>query len=408
MCLDGLRARRGAKQPVDQTRSLVSPTLRSAQPAAFSRILSVGGVRGEYVVPNADIVGPIDSSDEWIQRRTGIVSRRRASQDVLVQDLAERAARSTVEASGIDPSLIDVVIISTVSWMQPTPGMAPIVANRIGASPSAAAYDVNAGCAGFCYGIGQGDAMIRSGLAKYVLVIGAEKLSDYADPTDRTISFIIGDGAGAALLGPSETPGIGPTIWGSDGSHSDAITMTHTWLDYKNAKPGEEIGWPTARQEGPSVYRWAVTEMPKMAARAIEAAGLNSEDIDVFIPHQANLRIVEGMAQKLGMRDDVVVAHDIVDTGNTSGASVPLAMERLLREGRAKGGQLALEFGFGAGLAYAAQVVVLPDAFAPEQILTGAETRAQIEAAQAEVEAAQASDIGAGSSPVPVTPGAAE
>jgi 3-oxoacyl-[acyl-carrier-protein] synthase-3 len=253
------------------------------------------------------------------------------------------------------------VIVSTVSWMQPTPGMAPLVATRIGISSNAAAYDVNAGCAGYCYGIGQADAMIRSGLAKHVLVIGAEKLSDYSDPTDRSISFIIGDGAGAAIVGPSDTPGIGPTIWGSDGTHSDAITMTHSWLDYKYARAEEHIEWPTARQEGPSVYRWAVSTIPDVAARAITAAGLSPADIDVFVPHQANLRIIEGMVDKLGLRDDVVVARDIIETGNTSGASVPLAIERLLREKAAHGGQLALEVGFGAGLDYAAQVILLPE-----------------------------------------------
>ena len=340
-------------------------TIRSAQATGFSRILSIGGVRGENIVANDDLVGPLDSSDEWIRRRTGIVTRRRAPQNVLVQDLAEQAGRAAIAAAGIDPSLIDVVIVSSVSWMQPTPGMAPIVAHRIGASPSAAAYDVNAGCAGYCYGIGQADAMVRSGLARYVLVIGAEKLSDYADPTDRSISFIIGDGAGAALVGPSDSPGVGPTVWGSDGSHSDAITMTHSWLDYKHASLGEAVEWQTARQEGPSVYRWAISVIPEAALRAIAAAGLQPRDIDVFIPHQANLRIIEGMHDKLGLRDDVVVAHDIVDTGNTSGASVPLAAERLLREGKAKGGDIALQFGFGAGLAYAAQVVVLPSAVAP-------------------------------------------
>ena len=340
-------------------------TIRSAQATGFSRILSIGGVRGENIVANDDLVGPLDSSDEWIRRRTGIVTRRRAPQNVLVQDLAEQAGRAAIAAAGIDPSLIDVVIVSSVSWMQPTPGMAPIVAHRIGASPSAAAYDVNAGCAGYCYGIGQADAMVRSGLARYVLVIGAEKLSDYADPTDRSISFIIGDGAGAALVGPSDSPGVGPTVWGSDGSHSDAITMTHSWLDYKHASLGEAVEWQTARQEGPSVYRWAISVIPEAALRAIAATGLQPRDIDVFIPHQANLRIIEGMHDKLGLRDDVVVAHDIVDTGNTSGASVPLAAERLLREGKAKGGDIALQFGFGAGLAYAAQVVVLPSAVAP-------------------------------------------
>ncbi len=339
-------------------------TLRSAPVAGFSRLLAVAGARGGTVVPNDDLVGPIDSSDEWIQRRTGIVTRRRAPRDVHVEDLAERAGRDAIAAAGLSPADIDVVIVATVSWMQPTPGMAPIVAARIGVSPSAAAYDVNAGCAGYCTGIGQADALIRAGAARHVLVIGAEKLSDYADPTDRSISFIIADGAGAAVVGPSDVPGIGPTVWGSDGTHGDAITMTHTWLDYKYADDGAEVAWPTARQEGPSVYRWAVAEMPKVALKAIEAAGITPADVEVFIPHQANLRIVEGMAGRLGLRDDVVVAKDIVDTGNTSAASVPLATERLLREGRARPGQIALEFGFGAGLCYAAQVVLMPDAVA--------------------------------------------
>ena len=339
----------------------MSAQLKSAPASGFSRILAVSGARGEEIVPNDQLAGAIDSSDEWIRRRTGIITRRRAPRDVLVQDLAEQAGRDAVTAAEVDPADIDAVIVSTVSWMQPTPGMAPVVAARIGASPSAAAYDVNAGCAGYCYGIAQADAMIRSGLARHVLVIGAEKLSDYGDPTDRSISFIIGDGAGACVVGPSDTPGIGPTVWGSDGTQSNAITMTHSWLDFKYAEAGMPVEWPTARQEGQSVFRWATSVVPKMAAQAIDEAGLKPEDIDVFIPHQANLRIIDGMIPRLGLRDDVVVARDIVDTGNTSGASVPLATERLLREGLAEPGQLALQFGFGAGLCYAAQVVVLPD-----------------------------------------------
>ncbi len=344
----------------------MATSLRGARPVGGSRLLAVAGTRGPERVTNDELAGPIDSSDEWIRRRTGIETRARAPREVLVQDLAEAAGREAIAASGLDPAEIDVVIVSTVSWMQPTPGMAPIVAARLGVSPSAAAYDVNAGCAGYCYGIGQADAMIRSGLARHVLVIGAEKLSDYADPTDRTISFIIGDGAGAAVVGPSETTGIGPTVWGSDGTHADAITMTGTWLDYRYAEPGQQVPWPTARQEGPSVFRWATSVVPQFAARAIEEAGLTPADIDVFIPHQANLRIVESLVDRIGLREDVVVARDIVETGNTSGASVPLATERLLREGLAHGGQLALQFGFGAGLCYAAQVVVLPDAVGGE------------------------------------------
>ncbi|SEB46369.1 3-oxoacyl-[acyl-carrier-protein] synthase III [Paramicrobacterium humi] len=336
--------------------------LRSSEASGYSRLLSVGGARGETIVPNDDIVGPIDSSDEWIRRRTGIITRRYATRDVLVEHLAEQAGRYAVEASGVEPGDIDAVILSTVSRMHATPGLAPTVAAGLGASPGAAAYDINVGCAGYCYGIGQADAMIRSGLARHVLVIGAEKLSDFRDPTDRSLSFIIGDGAGAAVLGPSDIPRIGPTIWGSDGTRADVIGMTRSWLDFKHAEPGENVPWPTVRQEGPSVFRWATSVVPEAAARAIEAAGVSAEDIDVFIPHQANLRIVETMARKLGLRDDVVVARDVVDTGNTSGASVPLATERLLREGQAHGGQLALQFGFGAGLCYAAQVIEMPDA----------------------------------------------
>lgn len=338
-------------------------SLRSAPVAGHAALKSIAGARGDRVVANDELIGPIASSDEWIRRRTGIVTRRRASHDVHVEDLAERAGRRAIEAAGIDPAEIDVVIAATVSWMQPTPGMAPVVAARIGASPSAAAYDVNAGCAGYCYGIGQADAMIRAGAARHVLVIGAEKLSDYSDPTDRSISFIIGDGAGAAVVGPADQPGIGPTVWGSDGTQADVITMTHSWLDYRDAQvTGEPVEWPTARQAGPSVYRWAISDMPRVAKQAIAAAGLEPEDVEVFVPHQANLRIVEELGARIGLRDGVIVAQDIVETGNTSAASVPLATERLLREGTATGGQISLQFGFGAGLAYAAQVVRLPDA----------------------------------------------
>jgi 3-oxoacyl-[acyl-carrier-protein] synthase III len=339
----------------------VSSTMRSASSSTHSRILSVGGVRGDRVVPNADLVEAIDSSDEWIRRRTGIVTRRYARTEVLIEHMAEAAGRSAIDAAGLDPSDIDVVLCASISWMRTTPAMAPLVAHRLGTGAGTAAFDMNAACAGYCYGIGQADAMIRSGLARHVLVIGAEKISDFSNPADRTMSFIMGDGAGAAVVGPSDEPAIGPTVWGSDGSMHDAIGLTHTWLDFKFAADDEHVAWPTARQDGPSVFRWTQQALPKLATEAVERAGLTMDDIEVFIPHQANLRIVEGMQERLGLRDDVVVARDIVDTGNTSSASVPLATERLLREGQAQPGQVALQFGFGAGLAYAAQVVRLPE-----------------------------------------------
>ena len=338
---------------------MTRPTLRTAEPVQHARIMGVGGVRGDDVVVNDDIVGPIDSSDEWIRQRTGIVSRRRAGADVSLADLCENAGRAALEAAGIDAADLDAVIVSTVTYFEQTPAVAAVVADRLGATP-AAAYDISAACAGYCYGIAQADALVRAGTARHVLVIGAEKMSDFIDPADRSISFLLGDGAGAAVVGPSTEPAIGPTVWGSDGGRATAIRQTHSWLDYRSAAPGQEVEWPTLRQEGPTVFKWAVFQMTPMAQQAIEAAGLRPEDIDVFIPHQANVRIIDQMAKMLGLREDVVVARDIVETGNTSAASIPLATERLVREGQARSGDIALQIGFGAGLVFAGQVVVLP------------------------------------------------
>lgn len=330
-------------------------TLVQATGPAHSAILGVGGVRGENVVTNDDVAGPIDSSDEWIRQRTGIVTRRRAGAGTDVIDLAVGAALAALENAGLTGADIDAVILSTVTYFHQTPAGAALVADRIGATP-AAAYDISAACAGYCYGVGQADALVRSGNARHVLVIGAEKMSDFIDPTDRSISFLLGDGAGAVVIGPSDTPGIGPTIWGSDGGQAQLIRQTHSW------KEAYEAGntWPTLRQEGASVFKWAVWQMAPVAEKAMAAAGVTAEDIEVFIPHQANMRIIDQMIKQLKLPESVVVGRDIAETGNTSAASIPLATERLLREGQVRSGALALQIGFGAGLVYAAQVVVLP------------------------------------------------
>jgi len=332
------------------------PTLRAPQPQAYSRILGIAGVRGDRVVPNDDIVGPIDSSDEWIQQRTGIVERRRATEEQTIAAMTEEAARRALEVAGVEAAQLGAVIVSTVTHLEQTPALAAIVADRIGATP-AAAFDISAACAGYCYGIAQADALVRAGTADYVLVIGAERMSDIIDPTDRTISFLLGDGAGAAVVGPSDTPGIGPTVWGSDGGQADTIYQTHSWLTFRD---GSDTSWPTLRQKGPTVFKWASFEMAKAAQEAIEAAGLRPEDIEVFIPHQANMRIIDQLAKRIGLPESVVIARDIAETGNTSAASIPLAAERLQREGAVESGALALQIGFGAGLVYAAQVVALP------------------------------------------------
>jgi len=223
------------------------PILNQTHGAEFTRIYSYGAARGDVVVPNEDLIGPIDSSDEWIQQRTGIITRTRASADVLAVDLATDAAREAIAKSGVAAGQIDLVIIATISNVQQTPSMAAVVADRVGSNP-AAAYDTNAACAGFSYAVTQADALIRSGAAHYALVIGAEKLSDVVDPTDRSISFLLGDGAGAVVIGPSDSPGIAPAVWGSDGSKADAVGMNSTLTDFRDGTPS---GRPSAKRVRP-------------------------------------------------------------------------------------------------------------------------------------------------------------
>lgn len=333
----------------------MSPTLNQVTGPAYTRIYSFGAARGENAVPNDDLIGPIDSSDEWIRQRTGIVTRARADKGTDAIDLAAIAAAEAIEKSGVAADRIDLVIVATISNPKQSPSVSAIVADRVGANP-AAAYDVNAACAGYAYAITQADALIRAGAARYALVIGTEKLSDVVDPTDRSISFLLGDGAGAALIGPSDTPGIAPAVWGSDGSKADAVGMNATLTEFRDG----EVPWPTLRQEGQTVFRWAVWEMAKVAREALEKAGVEPTDIAAFIPHQANMRIIDEFAKQLKLPETTVIARDIETTGNTSAASIPLATHRLMAEHPELSGGLALQIGFGAGLVFAAQVVVLP------------------------------------------------
>ncbi|MGB3415012.1 MAG: beta-ketoacyl-ACP synthase III [Microbacteriaceae bacterium] len=332
-------------------------TLKQNEPQRYSRIYSYGQARGELAVSNDEIAGPIESSDEWIRQRTGIITRARASADVKIIDLAVAASLDAIAKAGIDASQIDTVIVGTISNEVQTPSLAALLAERIGSNP-AAAYDISAACAGFAYGIAQADALVKSGTAQYVLVLGAEKLSEIIDPKDRSISFLLGDGAGAAVVGPSDIPGISPTLWGSDGSKWSTIGMTNTFHEYRDNPT--EIPWPTLHQDGRVVFRWAVWEMAKVAKKTLEAAGIEAKDLAAFIPHQANMRIIDEFAKQLELPDSVVIARDIETTGNTSAASIPLAAARLLDEHPELSGGLALQIGFGAGLVYGAQVVVLP------------------------------------------------
>lgn len=320
-----------------------------------ARLTGIGGYRPERVVPNSEIAGAIDSSDEWIRERSGIASRHRAAKDESVVDMSEHASRIALEYAGIDAAQLDAVIVATCTHPYQTPAAAPELAARL--RSHAPAFDVSAACAGYCHAISVASDMVRVGTAEQVLVVGAEKMSDFTDPLDRGSAFIFGDGAGAAIVSRSEVPGIGPTVWGSEGEQKHLIAQRDSWNDVRQ---DQDLRWPAIVMEGPSVFRWAVWSMAKEAQRALDAAGVTPDQLSAFVPHQANVRIIDQMSKTLGLPPDLPVARDIVTTANTSAASVPLAMERMLREGQVQPGGLALQIGFGAGLTWAAQVVTLP------------------------------------------------
>jgi 3-oxoacyl-[acyl-carrier-protein] synthase III len=330
----------------------VSPRIRQLAPIAGARILGLGTAQPEQIVTNADIAARgVDTTDKWIRDRVGIEQRRLARPDESVVDMAVDAGSKALADAGLTPCDIDAVLVATCTMPSYIPNAAGQTADRIGVR-AAPAFDINAACAGFCYGLGTASDMIRAGSARHVLVIGAEKLSDWVDPMDRSTCIIFADGAGAAVVGPiehGERPGIGPIAAGSAGDLVDTIVIAdrHSFI----------------RQEGQEVYRWAITKIAPVALRALELAGLAPEDVDVLVPHQANLRIVEAIARRIrtaGARKDMLVADDIVHSGNTSSASIPLALDHMRAEGRVRSGDLALLVGFGAGLSYAGQVVVLP------------------------------------------------
>jgi 3-oxoacyl-[acyl-carrier-protein] synthase-3 len=312
--------------------------------APGARILGVGDYRPARVVTNVDLEATIDTSDTWIRERTGIVERRHAAPGETVVSMATQAGAKALANAGIDAADVDLVLLASCSLTRPVPGGAATVATDLGAT-SAGAIDLNAACAGFCYAVSWAADAIRAGSAKTVLVVGSERLTTWLDLTDRSTAIIFGDGAGAAVVTAGETNGIGPVVWGSDGTRADAIRI-----------PDDR---ETLTMDGPGVFRWATTAMAEVARNACAAAGLDPSEVKAFVPHQANARIVDSLARQLGIPLDRV-AHDIADMGNTSSASVPLAIARLLDEGRVQPGDSMLLIAFGAGLTYAAQVVYAP------------------------------------------------
>ena len=319
--------------------------IRPAVPGA--RILSLGEHQPARVVSNAELASRMDTSDEWIRSRVGIANRRIAGPDESVADMAVAAGGKALAASGLAAADIDLVIVATCTMPSPIPSAAAQVAARLGI-PAPGAYDLNGACAGFVYGLSAAASAVTAGAATHVLLIGAEKLSDWVDQGDRSTAIIFADGAGAAVVGPAATAdevGIGPVAWGSAGDKVGTIHIADR----------SSFLW----QEGQAVFRWATTALAPVALEACARAGLATTDLAAFIPHQANLRIIEAIARKLGA-PDVLVADDIVDAGNTSSASIPLALARMAARGQVRSGDPVLLLGFGAGLTYAGQVVLCP------------------------------------------------
>ncbi|MEU9884592.1 beta-ketoacyl-ACP synthase III [Sphaerisporangium sp. NPDC051017] len=312
--------------------------------APGAKVLAFGGYQPPGVVTNDDLAKTIDTSDAWIQSRVGIKERRIAGPEESEIDIAIQAGGKALAASGLSAGDIDLVVVATCTLEAQIPNAAARVAHRLGIQ-APGAFDVNAACAGFCYALSAAADAVRAGSATHVLVIGTEKLSQWVDWTDRATCVIFADGAGAAVVGPSETPGIGPVVWGSAGDKSDVIAIRNreSFLS----------------QEGQTVFRWATTALHPVAKEALDRAGVAPSELAAFVPHQANLRIIEAIARKLGA-DQALIAKDIVLAGNTSAASIPLALSRMTERGELRSGDLALLLGFGAGLTYAGQVVEIP------------------------------------------------
>jgi 3-oxoacyl-[acyl-carrier-protein] synthase-3 len=331
-------------------------TLNPSDGPRHAAILGIGSYRPSRVIPNSEIVEAIDSSDEWIQQRSGIKQRRWATPEETVQMMSVEASRKALAHAGLEAGDVDGIVVATVSHMFQTPAVATAIAHELG-TPRPVAFDISAACAGFCHGVALASDMVRGGSARHVLVIGVERLSDLTDVGDRGTAFIFADGAGAVVVGPSETPGIGPVVWGSDGEQFDLIRQKEDWRDVLRQ---ERPVMPHLTMQGNPVFRWASFEMAKVAQQTLDKSGIKVEDLDVFVPHQANMRIIDAMARSMKLPERVKIARDIAEQGNTSAASIPLALDRMIAEGEAKSGDTALLIAFGAGLAYAAQVVTVP------------------------------------------------
>ncbi|MBB5918328.1 3-oxoacyl-[acyl-carrier-protein] synthase-3 [Nocardia transvalensis] len=322
-----------------------------------SRITGIGVYRPQRLVPSSEIAERLGLSEEWIVKRSGIERRGYAGPDETLLMMASEAAINALEHADVTPEQIGCVVVATTTHLSQMPSLASQVAFTVGAH-NAGSFDILAACAGFPYAVALASDMVKAGTADHVLVIGAERITDILDEDDPATAFLFADGAGAAVIGACESPRIGPVVWGTDGSRAGAVGMTGYWDPALRTDPS--LPWPRLGMKGWQVYRWAISELARVAREAVERAGMKLADIDAFVPHQANRLITEELVRQLELGEDTVVAEDITNTGNTSAASIPLALERLLAAGEVTSGMNALTMGFGSGLVYAGQVVEIP------------------------------------------------
>jgi 3-oxoacyl-[acyl-carrier-protein] synthase III len=309
-----------------------------------SRVAAVGYHQPSKILTNADLAVMVETDDTWIRTRTGLRTRHIAGPEEPVDALAARAAAKALSAAGLQPDEVDLVVVATSTAIDTSPNTAARVAAQLGmAAP--AVIDVNVVCAGFTHALALADMAVRSGTSRIALVVGADKMSQIVDWTDRNTCILVGDGAGAMVVTADERRGISPVLWGSVPHKGRAVRIE---------------GMPNRfAQDGQTVFRWATTELPAVARQVCERAGIAPAELAGVVFHQANLRIIEPLAERLGAVN-AVVAKDVVDSGNTSAASVPMALAKLVERGGLHTGDPVLLFAFGGNLSYAGQVVSCP------------------------------------------------
>ncbi|WP_284574882.1 beta-ketoacyl-ACP synthase III [Streptomyces sp. 2P-4] len=310
-----------------------------------SRVVALGHYQPAGVLTNEDLAAMVDTNDEWIRSRVGIKTRHIAGDDEPVDELAFQAAGKALAGAGLAPDDVDLVLVATSTAIDRSPNTAARVAAKLGMGGGPAVMDLNVVCSGFTHALAAADHAIRAGSARRALVIGADKMTAITDWTDRTTCVLTGDGAGAAVVEASQEPGIGPVLWGSVPEMGHAVRIEGT--------P------PVFAQEGQAVYRWTTGRLPALAREVCEKSGITPEELAGVVLHQANLRIIEPLARKIGAVN-AVVARDVVDSGNTSAASIPMALSKLVQRGEIPSGAPVLLFGFGGNLSYAGQVVACP------------------------------------------------